>query len=132
MLSVLVLTVASATLLSFEASSMDLKERPVSKVIKLLKDMKSELETEHKKDTELFEKMECWCETNEKAKTQAIETANSRIDQLHADIGKYSGKTGSLEATIAQSEKELGQNTAALDKATEVRAKESAEFNQEE
>ena len=22
--------------------------------------MKSELETEHKKDTELFEKMECW------------------------------------------------------------------------
>merc|ERR1719194_281336 len=110
---------------------MDLKERPVSMVIKLLKDMKSELETEHKKDTELFEKMECWCETNEKAKTQAIETANSRIDQLHADIDKHSGKTGSLEATIAQSEKELGENTAALDKATEVRAKESAEFNQE-
>merc|ERR550514_944422 len=111
---------------------MDLKERPVSKVIKLLKDMKSELESEHKKDTELFEKMGCWCETNEKAKTTAIETANSRIDQLHADIGKYSGKTGSLDATITQSEKELGENSAGLDKATEVRAKESAEFNQEE
>jgi chromosome segregation ATPase len=132
MLSALVLTVASATLLSFEASSMDLKERPVAKVVKLLKDMKSELETEHKKDTELFEKMGCWCETNEKAKTTAIETANSRIDQLHSDIGKYSGKTGQLEATIAQSEKELGENSAGLDKATEVRAKESAEFNQEE
>jgi len=133
MLTALLLAVASSgTLLSMEAATMDLKERPVQKVVKLLKDMKSELETEHKKDTELFEKMECWCETNEKAKTQAIETANSRIDQLHADIGKHSGKTGSLEATIAQSEKELGENTAALDKATEVRAKESAEFNQEE
>merc|ERR1719311_1083916 len=44
----------------------------------------------------------------------------------------FSGKTGQLEATIAQSEKELGENTAGLDKATEVRAKESAEFNQEE
>jgi hypothetical protein len=133
MLTALLLAVASSgTLLSMEAATMDLKERPVQKVVKLLKDMKSELETEHKKDTELFEKMECWCETNEKAKTQAIETANSRIDQLHADIGKHSGKTGSLEATIAQSEKELGENTAGLDKATEVRAKESAEFNQEE
>jgi hypothetical protein len=133
MLTALLLAVASSgTLLSMEAATMDLKERPVQKVVKLLKDMKSELETEHKKDTELFEKMECWCETNEKAKTQAIETANSRIDQLHADIGKHSGKTGSLEATIAQSEKELGENSAGLDKATEVRAKESAEFNQEE
>merc|ERR1719207_225773 len=133
MLTALLLAVASSgTLLSMEAATMDLKERPVQKVVKLLKDMKSELESEHKKDTELFEKMECWCETNEKAKTTAIETANSRIDQLHADIGKFSGKTGQLEATIAQSEKELGQNTAALDKATEVRAKESAEFNQEE
>jgi hypothetical protein len=133
MLTALLLAVASSgTLLSMEAATMDLKERPVQKVVKLLKDMKSELETEHKKDTELFEKMGCWCETNEKAKTQAIETANSRIDQLHADIGKHSGKTGSLEATIAQSEKELGENTAGLDKATEVRAKESAEFNQEE
>jgi hypothetical protein len=108
------------------------KERPVQKVVKLLKDMKSELESEHEKDSELFEKMECWCETNEKAKTLAIETANSRIDQLHADIGKHSGKTGSLEATIAQSEKELGENTKGLDEATETRAKESAEFNQEE
>merc|ERR1719311_1236853 len=44
----------------------------------------------------------------------------------------FSGKTGQLEATIAQSEKELGQNTKALDEATETRAKESAEFNQEE
>merc|ERR1719236_454943 len=49
-----------------------------------------------------------------------------------ADIGKHSGKTGQLEATVAQSEKELGQNTAALEKATEVRSKERAEFNQEE
>jgi hypothetical protein len=122
----------SATLLSFEAASLDLKERPVAKVVKLLKDMKSELESEHKKDTELFEKMECWCETNEKEKTAAVEEANRRIDSLMASIGKNSGKTGELEATITQTEKELGENTAALEKATEVRQKEGQEFNQEE
>jgi chromosome segregation ATPase len=129
---VLILALASATLLSFEAASLDLKERPVAKVVKLLKDMKSELESEHKKDGELFEKMECWCETNEKEKTAAVEEANRRIDSLQAAIGKHSGKTGELEATITQTEKELGENTAGLDKATEVRQKEGQEFNQEE
>jgi hypothetical protein len=126
------LTIASATLLSFEAKSLDLRERPVSKVIKLLKDMKAELESEHKKDQELFDQMECWCETNEKEKTAAVGTANRRIDSLQATIGKLSGKTGELEATIAQTEKELAANTAALKQATDVRAKEAAEFNSEE
>ena len=37
-----------------------------------------------------------------------------------ASIGKNSGKKAELGATIKQVEKELGQNTAALDKATAV------------
>ena len=37
-----------------------------------------------------------------------------------ASIGKNSGKKAELGATIKQVEKELGQNNAALDKATAV------------
>merc|ERR1719324_862778 len=72
--------------------------------------------------------MDCWCEVNEKEKNAAIEEANRRIDQLTASIGKKA----ELQATIKQVEKELGENSAALDKATEVRKTEAAEFNQNE
>jgi hypothetical protein len=123
---------ASATLLSQDAKSLDLKERPISKVINLLKDMSAELQKTLKEETELKEKMDCWCEVNEKEKNAAIEEANRRIDQLTASIGKNAGKKAELQATIKQVEKELGQNGAALDKATEVRKTEAAEFNQNE
>ena len=69
---VLLLTFASASLLTSDAAQMDLKERPISKVVKLLKDMKATLEKEKAADEELFEKMSCWCETNEKEKNAAV------------------------------------------------------------
>merc|ERR1719450_1864040 len=44
---------------------------PVQRVIALLKKMKAE----HEKEAELYDKMVCWCETNEKEKTKAIADA---------------------------------------------------------
>jgi len=97
-------------------------------VIKLLKDMKATLEKEKAADEELFEKMTCWCEVNEKEKNAAVETANKQIDGLVADIEKHSGMSAQLQAEIAQLEKEIAENTEALDKATAVREKELGEF----
>jgi chromosome segregation ATPase len=119
---------ASASLLTSDVAQMDLKERPVSKVIKLLKDMKATLEKEKAEDEELFEKMSCWCETNEKEKNAAVEVANKQIDGLVADIEKHSGMSAQLQAEIAQLEKEIAENTKALDTATAVREKELEEF----
>ena len=51
-------------------------------MINLLKDMQAELQKTVKAESELKEKMDCWCETNEKEKTEAIAEANRRIDQL--------------------------------------------------
>merc|ERR1719311_693907 len=122
---VLLIALASASLLTSDAAQMDLKERPVSKVIK---DMKATLEKEKAADEELFEKMTCWCETNEKEKNAAVETANKQIDGLVSDIEKHSGMSAQLQAEIAQLEKEVAENTKALDTATAVREKELEEF----
>jgi hypothetical protein len=46
----------------------DAKNRPVSKVITLLKDMLKQLEKEAEDDEEIYDKMACWCETNDKEK----------------------------------------------------------------
>jgi hypothetical protein len=40
------------------------KKHPVSKVVTLLEDMKTELEKEADSDEELYDKMACWCEKN--------------------------------------------------------------------
>merc|ERR1719229_1061987 len=99
--------------------------RPVSKVITLLKDMLKQLEKEAEEDEEIYDKMACWCETNDKAKTKAIAEAEARIEELTAQSARLSTEIKNLE-------KEVAANQDALDKATAIREKQLAEFNAEE
>jgi uncharacterized protein YifN (PemK superfamily) len=69
-----------------DAATLDLKYRPISKVVKLLKDMQAELNAEKAKDQAVFDKLTCWCETNLKEKTLSTEVANKQITGLVADI----------------------------------------------
>jgi hypothetical protein len=115
-----------------DAATMDFKTRPVSKVIKLLHDMKAELEADAANDQSVYDKLVCWCETNEKDKTTATGTANKQIDNLISDIERLSAKGAQLKAEIAQAEKEKAANEKALKEATAVREKESSEFNTDE
>merc|ERR1719502_501253 len=116
--------------LTFDADSA--KNRPVSKVITLLKDMQKQLEQEAEEDEEIYEKMACWCETNDKEKTKAIADAEARIEDLTAEIESLTAASARLNTEIKNLEKEIAKNQAALDKATAIRTKELAEFNAEE
>jgi septal ring factor EnvC (AmiA/AmiB activator) len=108
------------------------KNRPVSKVITLLKDMQKQLEKEGEDDEAIYDKMACWCKTNDAEKTKAIEEAEQRIAELTASIEEGTAKSSSLTAEIKNLEKEVAANQAALDKATALRQKQLAEFNEEE
>jgi hypothetical protein len=110
----------------------DAKNRPVSKVITLLNDMVKQLENEAKEDAEAYEAMDCWCITNDKAKTTAIADAEATIASLTAAIEAFTASSSKLNTEIEDLEAELAKNTDALDKATSVRQKELAEFNAEE
>ena len=66
--------------LSFDVDAA--KNRPVSKVITLLKDMLKQLEREAEEDEEIYDKMACWCETNDKEKTKAIADARHAFQTL--------------------------------------------------
>merc|ERR1719428_201786 len=76
----------------------------------------------------MMEKMGCWGETNDREKTNAIELAEQRIQDLTSAIPEYAAKAMEAEVTIKQLQKEVAQNSEALDKAIEVRAKEQEEF----
>merc|ERR1712157_703085 len=116
--------------LTFDAEAA--KNRPVSKVITLLKDMLKQLEKEAEEDEEIYDKMACWCETNDKEKTKAIADAEARISDLTTKIEELTASSARLNTEIKNLEKEVAENQAALDKATAIRQKELAEFNAEE
>jgi len=130
------LSVASAVVsdttssLSFDAAAA--KNRPVSKVITLLKDMLKQLEKEAEEDEEIYDKMACWCETNDKEKTKSIAEAEARISDLTTKIEELTANSARLGTEIKNLEKEVAANQAALDAATAIRQKQLAEFNAEE
>jgi len=116
--------------LTFDAEAA--KNRPVSKVITLLKDMLKQLEKEAEEDEEVYDKMACWCETNDKEKTKSISDAEARISDLTTKIEELTANSARLNTEIKNLEKEVAENQAALDKATAIRQKQLAEFNEEE
>jgi len=119
-----------ASLLAFDSEGA--KNRPVSKVITLLKDMLKQLEKEAEEDEEVYDKMACWCETNDKEKTKAVADAEARISDLTTRIEELTAGSARLNTEIKNLEKEVAANQAALDSATAIRQKQLAEFNAEE
>jgi len=124
------LTLAASTSLSFDVAAA--KNRPVSKVITLLKDMLGQLEKEAALDEEIYDKMACWCETNDKDKTKSIADAESHINRLEAEIEEDTALSARLNAEIVKHKEEVAAAKKALEEATAIREREIADFNSEE
>merc|ERR1711939_836659 len=122
--------VSMTSSLTFDAEGA--KNRPVSKVITLLKDMLKQLEKEAEEDEEIYDQLACWCETNDKEKTKAIADAEAKITDLTTKIEELTASSARLNTEIKNLEKEVAENQEALDKATAIREKQLAEFNEEE
>jgi len=108
------------------------KNRPVTKVINMLKDMIEQLEKEAEEDEEVYEQMGCWCTTNEKEKTKQIADGEGRIEDLSHAIEDLSANSARLNTEIEMLNKEVAKNDEALESATALREKQLAEFNVEE
>jgi len=124
------LSVHATSSLTFDEAGA--KNRPVSKVITLLKDMLKQLEKEAEEDEEIYDQLACWCETNDKEKTKSIADAESHIEDLTTKIEELTASSSRLNTEIKNLDKEVAENQNALDQATAIRQKELAEFNAEE
>merc|ERR1719393_168224 len=103
-------------------------QKPIAKVIGLLTDMKTQLTKEAEEDAEMFEKMGCWCETNDKEKTKAIADAKKSIESLTAAIEAGTSKSSQLETELDKLAKDIAKETGALAEAAAIRTKENGEF----
>merc|ERR1719379_1058732 len=114
------------------AGTREDKNSPVTKVINLLKDMQDQMEKEQREDEEVYEKVACWCEMNDKEKSLTIEEAEARITDLTSTIEEKTASSARLNTEIKNLEAEIAKNQGALDKATAIREKQLEEFNAEE
>mmetsp|Transcript_49635 Transcript_49635/g.137947 ORF Transcript_49635/g.137947 Transcript_49635/m.137947 type:complete len:729 (-) Transcript_49635:85-2271(-) len=123
---------AHSARLSGPGSSITADMRPIRKVITLLEEMKVQVEKEAKEDLLAYDKYMCWCATNRKEKTAAVEVAEERIDGLTAFLEEASAKAGALKTEIAGLAAEIAEDQDALATATSVREEELKAFLAEE
>merc|ERR1719235_874342 len=99
--------------------SFDLKEgeNPVSKVTKLLTEMKEQLLKEKDTDESDYEKMQCWCEVNNKEK----------IEELKAEIDSRTKRADKLAGQISAKKEEIAELTNSIAATEEQRAKQNKE-----
>jgi len=100
----------------------------VTRVVKLLQDMRTQTDSDAKADEEAYKKYECWCETSKKQKTEAVEVAQQTIAALEASIEKAAGLEAQLKTEIEELTVDIADDEESLEKATALREKENEEF----
>jgi len=109
-----------------------LKERPVMKVVRLLQDMKAELEKEREEDEAVYESLDCWCKQNDQEKTKAIALGEARVEDLKSSMGEFAAKIEELREGLASTKEKLRKDKQALDESTTMRMQEAQAFHGEE
>jgi hypothetical protein len=131
-LAALLSSAAAASAALETDAAMNLKERPVMKVVRLLQDTKAELEKELEDDKAVYEMMTCWCNSNDQEKVAAIEAGKAKIAELESSMGADAAKIAELKAKRKETLDEVNADHKALTEATELRMKENKEFQASE
>merc|ERR1719272_433226 len=124
-------TAAATSALETDAA-MNLKERPVMKVVRLLQDTKVELEKELDDDKAVYQLMTCWCTSNDGEKTAAIAAGKAKIAELESSMGAGAAKVAELKQKRKETLDEVNADHKALSDATGMRMKEIKEFQASE
>jgi len=102
------------------------------KVVRMLQDMKAELEKELADDKSVHELLDCWCKTNDQEKTKAIEVATANIAQLEASLSAAAAKVRELKAKRKATMDDMYAGQKALGEAQQIRMEENKAFHSEE
>merc|ERR1719265_2299313 len=94
--------------------------------------MQAQLKKEMDEDEEVYDKLSCWCTTNDREKTAAIEQAEATIADLETTIEELSARSKELAAQIKETEEEIANDKQQLAEATEIRDKQMKDFHQDE
>jgi hypothetical protein len=101
---------------------------PVEKVVELIKELKTKMETDEANEQKIYNKFACWCETTTKRKANAIDTGKATIGTSTTTILMQKGTIATKESEIAGLQEAIEKTTASMKKLTSIREKENSEY----
>jgi len=102
------------------------------KVVRLLQDMREELQRDLDDDKAVHEQLTCWCKENDREKTAAIAAGEAKQNELEAFLGEAVAKMAELKNKRDATLDEVNKDEAAMEAAATLRMKENKEFHAEE
>lgn len=120
--------VALSVLTLSAANAAQTKLSPVTRVVELLKGIAESVESEVKKEEDLYESFVCWGNAVVDAKTASNAAATSRIDNLNQYISDLDAGRIELTSERKDLEKEIEELNADMEAAETLREQENTEF----
>merc|ERR1719191_783709 len=128
MMRVLIIALVLLTAVPAVRSEREAGDRTITKVIKLLQEMLEKSKADGERDTELYAKYKCYCDSNTASKTKSIAELDESIKVLTGEIEVLQASNGALSTENAQLEMDIGDNERAVSTATSLRDKANADF----
>jgi len=104
---------------------------PVSKLVPLIVELRDEVEQDGRMEQKSFDKYQCWCEDTLGRKAADISKNKEDIAKFEEEMKELNGEIGAHGAEIKNLKKLIAANLASQQEATEIREKESGEYNDE-
>jgi len=101
---------------------------PVERVVILLKDIATKLESDGKAEQQMYDKYACWCEKTSLRKAKAIEKGQEELRALGQEILKFKALVNVRTAEIAQLAKDIKNNKQEQADATQLRSNQNGAF----
>jgi septal ring factor EnvC (AmiA/AmiB activator) len=114
--------------LSCDGVRVQTSANPIRKVVNLLQNLQAKVTAEGEKETELFEKFECYCKNGVGTLEQSIADAETKITELEASIKSQTAEKKQLDEDLKQAKADRSAAKEAVAEATAIRKKEAAAF----
>jgi len=124
-------TLAFISILALSQADVTTSASPVTKIVGLITEMKDKIIADGKAEQMVYDKYACWCETTSMRKAKDIHTAMADIKSLGIEILALKSQITSLSNDISHISKEMNENQAAQDEATEIRTKENTGYTEQ-
>jgi hypothetical protein len=103
---------------------------PVEKVVELIKELKTKIETDGANEQKIYDKFACWCETTSQRKADAIDLEKKTIGLSTTKILTLKGAIAVLASEVADRENKIGKNEDSMKTETGIRTKENGAYQE--
>merc|ERR1719335_1358844 len=109
----------------------DSAKSPVERVVKLIEELKADLEKDEKVEQQIHDKYACWCKKSSGHKAANIHLNHMKIEEDTQEVLELKSKIAVLAAEIAERHEFIAELEDDMKKATNIRQKENAEYMKE-